>query len=198
MGVYQAYTDAELMQLLKHSDEAAFTEVYHRYWRLLFAVAVNKLGDLTLAEDLVQDVFADIWNRREMIELNGSLRAYLAVAVKYKVIDARHRRSVNDQHERNAAARHPQADESLERQVHFEDLRDKLAQFVAELPEKARLVYQLSREGGYAHRQIAERLQTSEKNVEYHLYRALRILRIRIGQIFFSLLLGICLAAPTL
>lgn len=197
MEVYRTYTDEELMQLLKNSDEAAFTEIYDRYWRLLFAVAANKLNDLSLAEDLVQDVFADIWNRRGTIAVNGPLRAYLAVAVKYKVIDARHRRTVSSRHEHQAAAGLPQADESLEQQVHFDELQHKLALFVAELPEKARLVYQLSREGGYAHRQIAEQLQTSEKNVEYHLYRALRILRVRLGQIFFSLVLGICFAAPT-
>lgn len=196
MSVYQTYTDEELMQSLKNSDEAAFTEIYHRYWRLLFAVAANKLDDLSMAEDLVQDVFTDIWNRRHTIAVNGALRAYLAVAVKYKVIDARHRRQTATRHETSAAAELPQ-NHSLEQQVHFDELQHKLALFVAELPEKARLVYQLSREAGYAHRQIAEHLQTTEKNVEYHLYRALKILRVRLGQIFFSLILGVFLFAPT-
>lgn len=197
MSLYDTYTDGELIQSLKNSDEAAFTEIYHRYWKLMFAVAANKLNDLAVAEDLVQDVFADIWNRRHTIAVDGPLRAYLAVAMKYKVIDARLRRSRITAHASSAAEMQETADNSLEQKVHFDELRNKLARLVADLPEKARLVYQLSREEGFAHREIARHLQISEKNVEYHLYRAIKSLRIRLGQIFFMLVLGLFLFAPT-
>lgn len=184
MLLYDTYTDGELLQLLKNSDEAAFTEIYHRYWKLMFAVAANKLNDLSIAEDLVQDVFTDIWNRRDTLTVNGSLRAYLAVAMKYKVIDARIRRNKINLHETNAVSHLPEADNSLEQTVHFSELKIRLAKLVADLPEKARLVYQLSKEDGFAHREIAAQLRISEKNVEYHLYRAIKVLRTRLGQIF--------------
>lgn len=188
MSLYNSYTDEELLQSLKNSDEAAFTEIYHRYWKLMFAVAANKLNDLGIAEDLVQDVFTDIWNRRDSLAVNGSLRAYLAVAVKYKVIDARIRRNRKSAHEANAVSGLSVADHSLEQTVHFDELKSRLAKLVAGLPEKARLIYRLSKEEGYAHREIAEQLHISEKNVEYHLYRAIKVLRTRLGQIFLSVL----------
>ncbi|MBO9571102.1 MAG: hypothetical protein J7497_02680, partial [Chitinophagaceae bacterium] len=89
MDSYKTYSDEQLIRLLKVNDEGAFTEIYLRYWKRLFVVGVNKIEDLQLAEEIVQDIFTDIWNRRFEIEFEGNLMPYLAAAMKYKVIDAR-------------------------------------------------------------------------------------------------------------
>lgn len=57
-----------LMSLLKTGDERAFTELYDRYWKKLFVVAVNKIRNLYVAEELVQDIFSDLWVHKETIE----------------------------------------------------------------------------------------------------------------------------------
>ncbi len=85
-----------LLEQLREGDKAAFTTLYNRYWRKLFVAATNKLKDPAIAEELAQDIFADLWIRRESLIVRGSLEAYLAVALKYKVINV----MAHEQHRR--------------------------------------------------------------------------------------------------
>jgi RNA polymerase sigma-70 factor (ECF subfamily) len=74
------------------------------------------------------------------------------------------------------------ADNSTEQWLEFEELKDRLLLFVAELPEKCRLAYRLSRDAGYSQKRIAEEMGISEKTVEAHLSKALKTLRTRLSQ----------------
>ncbi|SEM30371.1 Sigma-70 region 2 [bacterium A37T11] len=80
-------TDEELLSAIGEGQYTAFTELYNRYWRKLFVVASNKLKDSAVAEELTQNIFADIWARRENLQIHNNFQAYLAVALKYKVIE---------------------------------------------------------------------------------------------------------------
>jgi RNA polymerase sigma-70 factor (ECF subfamily) len=79
-------------------------------------------------------------------------------------------------------------DYTTENQLNFEELKDRLAKHVAELPEKCRIVFQLSREEGLSQKEIALRTGISEKTVEGHISRALQALRTNL-QNFFTLFL---------
>jgi RNA polymerase sigma factor (sigma-70 family) len=75
-----------LLELLRSGDEAAFTELYRRYWDRLYVVSSHTLGSYQEAEEAVHDVFLKIWKMRGTIVIRQSLQQYLAVAVKYEVI----------------------------------------------------------------------------------------------------------------
>ena len=184
---YDCQTDEELLHLLKNNDQAAFTEIYHRYWKIVFAVAANRINDLLASEEIVQDIFTDLWIRRHTINIAGMLRPYLSVAVKYKVLDRRLKQSRKIRHHENAVQQINMEDTSTQQTVDFNDLKDHLALFVADLPEKCRLIYQLSREDGYSNKQVACQLHVSEKTVEYHLSRAVKTLRIKLEHLLFLL-----------
>jgi RNA polymerase sigma-70 factor (ECF subfamily) len=79
-------------------------------------------------------------------------------------------------------------DHSTENWLQFEQLKEQLARATAQLPEKCRMVFQLSREKGFSQKQIAGQLGISEKTVESHLSKALRVLRNSLGQLLSSLL----------
>jgi len=185
LALYTAYDDEALVYLMSQGDEAAFTEIYDRYWKRIFALAASKLDDLALAEDLVQDLLGDLWRRRSEIELTGKLETYLAVALKYKVINAlavrKRKRSFKSQSSTNLSL----ADRSTENWLDFEDLREQLAQLVAKLPERCRITYQLSREQGLSQKDIAHQMNISEKAVEQNISRALHSLRLGL-KYFFS------------
>ncbi|HEY0298314.1 MAG TPA: sigma factor, partial [Arachidicoccus sp.] len=85
MSSYSTYDDAQLLELLKESNEAAFSEIYYRYWDLMFSLAANKSGSNEDAREIVQDVFVSIWNRRAELKINYSVKTYLAAAIKLKV-----------------------------------------------------------------------------------------------------------------
>jgi RNA polymerase sigma-70 factor (family 1) len=188
MGSYHSLTDIELTGLLQQGDVMAFTEIYNRYWKKLFAVAGNKIRDLDEAEEIVQDIFVSLWARREQLRITGTLSAYLAVSVKYRVIkalDKQYHRQQYADHSRQALSL---LDNSTQDWLQFEELKDRLSQLVADLPEKCRLVYQLSRESGYSQKQIAEELNISEKTVEAHIGKALKNIRSGLQQFLIFLL----------
>ena len=177
------FDDDKLVQLLQKGNDAAFTEIYHRYWDKLFSVAANKLQfDLKLAEELVQDIFLDLWHRREVLDIRGSLSLYLAAAMKYKVIDARLKKQRQRAYAENLAATTADGDTSTEKQISFDELQHRLSALVHDLPEKCQLVYKLSREAGYSQKEIAHQLSISEKTVESHLARAVKTLRLGLKQ----------------
>jgi len=182
MARYKFYNDESLMQLIGIDDEAAFTELYDRYWDKLFTVGANKLKDLALAEELVQDIFLDIWGRRSQIRISGIVGGYLATALKYKIIDTRQKLKRLREYEYYASKKLSLADYSTENQLSFEELKERLAALVARLPEKCRIVYKLSKEEGYSQKEIASVLSISEKTVESQLSRAIKYLRTSLNQ----------------
>jgi len=178
MLAYESYTDEQLTLLLKKEDVKAFEEVYHRYWKLMFSIAHAKLNSLTDTEEVVQDIFSDLWNRRESIEINTSLKSYLAGAVKFQVytkLAARYRlKQKQESLAANATQEHDLAADEIYR---LKVIQQQLAAASNELPERCRLVYQLSREQGYSNKKIAYELKISEKTVETQITRALKHLR---------------------
>lgn len=185
MAAYSSYNDAALLGLLRVGDRTAFTEIYNRYWKLLFHLAADKTNSLAEAEELVQDLFLDIWKRREQLEIATSLKTYLAVALKYRVINLLALRNKRQRYERYAGNKLRVADDSTEQWLGFHEMEQRLARLVAELPDKCRLVYQLKKEAGYSQREIARELQITEKAVEANITRALKLLRTGIRAFFF-------------
>ena len=176
--------EKELLQLLKRGDELAFSEIYDRYWQKLFSIAANKLNNLTEAEELVQDIFLDLWKRHENIDIHSTLSAYLAVAVKYKVLDILAKRAQQWKYRHYASHTLAQADHSTEQWLAFEELKERIERSVAKLPEKCRLVFELSRNKGLSQKEIALEMGIAEKTVEAHLGNALRKLRTSLGSLF--------------
>jgi len=187
MKFYENYNDALLLALLKKSDDLAFTTIYNRYWNRLLFVAGVKFRDLAIAEEMVQDVFLDLWNRRSELDVTGSLEAYLAVSMKYKVINAQAKLKRALDFKLYAAEHQSVQDNSTVDWLNFHELQEKLTQLVASLPEKCRITYQLSREQGLSQKEIAYQLHVSEKAVEANLSRAVKSLRRAVASILSSL-----------
>jgi len=184
MASYAVYSDIELLDLLRSGDRAAFSEIYNRYWKRIFSVAVNKIGHLEEAEEIVQDIFVSMWNRRESIIITTTLNAYLSVSVKYRVIKILAKRNLYNKFADHTLHILSQTDNSTQDWLEFEELKSRLAILVTQLPEKCRLVYKLSREEGMSQKQIAEEFNISEKTVEAHIGKALKHLRTGLGQLF--------------
>nr|WP_068889530.1 RNA polymerase sigma-70 factor [Pedobacter panaciterrae] len=189
MTDYKSYDDQHLLTLLKQGKHAAFAEIYNRYWKKLYALAANKLDDFSEAEDVVQQLFVSIWERREELEVVTTLGSYLAVAVKYRVYKALARisRTMHYGDDQANEAALDVLDDSTQQWLEFNEVKQRLSMLVDSLPEKCRLVYQLSREQGLSQKQVAEELDISEKTVKNHMNRAYKTLKTGLRSFFISL-----------
>lgn len=177
MADYGTYHDEELLALLKQGDNAAFTAVYNRYWKVLYALAYNRLRDTQSAEDVVHDVLVSLWKNRETVEVEH-LNAYLARATKYMVFHVI-KRSQKFSHDEQVMdnAELTMDHEDLEDRLHYKRLLELVNQEVELLPEKCRLVFKYSREDHLSVKEIAEKMNVSTSTVENQMNKALNTLR---------------------
>jgi RNA polymerase sigma-70 factor (family 1) len=181
MTATSTLTDIELVDLLKGDDEDALATMYQKYWEPLFRSAFSLLRDRPACEDLIQEVFINIWDHRKTLEISLSLKSYLYAAMRYAVY-----RQI-----RSGKGREDIFDAIVERlqtpaaygQLEHREMLAQINAIVATLPEKCREVYQLSRDERLSHKEIASRLGISTKTVENQIAKALRHLRASLGNI---------------
>jgi RNA polymerase sigma-70 factor (ECF subfamily) len=164
-----------LLRRLSGNDKAAFAEIYHRYWELLLGLAYNRLKNMPAAEDIVHDIFAGIWINRQKQEI-GSLRNYLATAVKYSILKEVRKAALARHHLQSSPALLYATD--TDNELDHKHLLSILHKEIETLPEKCKLVFRYSREQGLSAREIAEKMHISPKTVENQLNKALRRLRL--------------------
>ena len=176
---YTLLDDNILLRLLRTSDEKAFRAIYDRYWKKIFFTAVKKTRSKEVAEELTQNLFVSLWQKRETANIL-QLENYLSVAIKYGIINyiryQAHREKYFD-----SVANQPKTDESpAEQAVLLHNLEECIQKGLLQLPEKTRKVFTLSRFENHSVRQIAEQLNISEKAVEYHITKSLKVMHIHL------------------
>jgi RNA polymerase sigma-70 factor (family 1) len=175
MFVSSSKTDSELLTLTKTGDHAAFTALYSRYWKVLLALAYSHTKDKSIAEEIVQELFVSLWNRKGSIEIQ-SFGAYMATAVKFSIFKHFNREFRKKQF---AESRQVPTVESIdEKQIDARFLQDYIDNIVEQLPERCKLVFKYSRQEGRSNAEIAELMEISEKTVEAHLTKGLKTLKI--------------------
>lgn len=186
MTEYSCYTDEQLLSLLQSGNDEVFTELYNRYWERMVTLAYCKLRSAEDAQDVVQDVFLDLWNRRSGLSVRHNFHTYIAAAVKYRLLTllARQGRQKTGQDK----LRLKKEDHCTEEWLSYQQLREELEKTVQALPEKCRLVFRLSRDAGLSEKEITHHLNISTKTVEAHLSKALRVLRTSL-KVFLSFFL---------
>lgn len=174
MSSYNSYSDDFLLGLLQKNSEEAFTEIYNRYWEKLFAIAYHHSHNKQLSEEVTQDVFMSLWDRRNSLEIK-ELKAYLGTAAKFAIFKHLVRAKRRQQLLANGAA--PIVSLTEDANINAIFLKEYISGVVETLPEKSRIVYKFSREKGMDIPQIAEAMNISHKTVETHLTKALKTLR---------------------
>ncbi len=187
---HASWDDAALVQALQQGDEQAFAEVYQRYGFTLLEQAFRKLNSREAAEEIVQDLFVALWLKRETNEIQ-KLREYLGTAVKYRVINLIKDKMTHAGYVAYCRTVATETDHRTENELAAADMSSALNSALAGLPEHTREVFQLSRMEHQTVPQIAVRLKLSPKAVEYHITRALKLLRVSLKNYLVPLLLFI-------
>jgi RNA polymerase sigma-70 factor (family 1) len=178
LRAYASYSDVALLDALRANEEGAFAEIYKRYCYPLFSLAYRKLSDREVAEELVQDLFENLWSRRADSQIQ-QLSGYLFSAIKYRIINHLKVQKIKAGYELfcRLSAAQADADTATEDTLALHDLSSALLASVQQLPEKSRQIFELSRLEHYSVSEISVRVNLSEKSVEYHLTKSLKLLR---------------------
>ncbi|MES2873763.1 MAG: RNA polymerase sigma-70 factor [Bacteroidota bacterium] len=171
--------DTELMERLREGDDLALKLIYDKYWTQLYTSAYNMLHDQPACQDILQDLFINLWNKREQIEIKASLKSYLFASVRYEVYRQVRHGSVREEIFENIQDRLQTPSEYGN--IEHRELLSFVNSIVNNLSEKCKVVYKLSREEQLSHKEIASKLSISPKTVENHLNKALRQLRTSLG-----------------
>ncbi|WPU94726.1 RNA polymerase sigma-70 factor [Mucilaginibacter sabulilitoris] len=176
-------TDFELWRQMKADDEAAFTQIYNRYWDVAYKAAFNLLRDEQAAMDIVQDVFIWLWHNKTKLQIS-CLKAYILTAVKFKVLNVIRQGKFRDEILKTFPA-HERIGDFTDLGIEVKELKTLIAHFTDKLPEQARKIFHLSRNEHLSHKAIAEQLGISEKTVKNQMNISLKKLRSFLGRMSF-------------
>ncbi len=172
-----AVSEMQLIENFIQGDRSSFTTIYKKYWYKLFLIAQRRLNDKAVSEELVQEIFVQLWEKRESLQIQ-SLENYLVRAAKYAVIDYIRTQIVKNNYIHYYRSFIEQEDLQTENIVAVNDLTSLMEKGLKTLPEKSQEVFRLSRMENWPVTKIATHLQLSEKGVEYHITKSIKTLRI--------------------
>ena len=181
--IYTAYSLDELLQLIRESDSLAFDELYRRTWKKLYVHAFQKLRDEDLAKDIVQEVFVDFWNKRQLRDIQR-VEAYLMRAVKFKVID-RFRKKDFIVEEIEDFAEVLVNSEFSDSKLLDDELDKLLHHWIHQLPNKRKEIFLLRYEEDLSTEEIGKLLNISTKTVQNQILNATTFLRSLMQKILF-------------
>lgn len=182
-AAYSSIPDHDLFALLKSGNDRAYEEIYRRYWALLFRHARRIFQDEDGAEDVVQEVFLNLWNKAEALDLKGSLSGYLYTAVRNKILDQLAHSKVKEKYIASLGSFLDAGSCETDHKVRENQLKLIIERELAALPDGMRKAFELSRKSQMSYREIADELGVSEGVVRNQISRALKILRKRVGDV---------------
>ncbi len=175
--------DKNLFLDLKNGDSAAFKSIYDLFWADLYKYAYNIIRNREVCEEIVQETFLCLWNKKHELQITTSLRAYLFTAVKFQTLSQIRALKVRSSYaESFSSFATTSTDNSNEENISFSDLKKHLEIEIAKLPEKCQLIFRMSRNEHQSIQNISDVLNLSHKTVENQLSKALKHLRSSLGE----------------
>ena len=163
-----------IFRRLRNGDEKALTELFDLYYSALCMFANKYLRDMDLSRSLVQQVFIDLWMKREKISISTSVKSYLYTTVKNRCIDALRKTKATTEISESVENLNQTPFRNLMEEA---ELNDRINASINQLPDKCREIFLLCRFEGLKYAEIAEKLGISVKTVEMQMGIALKKLR---------------------
>jgi RNA polymerase sigma-70 factor (ECF subfamily) len=182
----------EFVTGLRNNDELVFEKVFKDYYEVLCNYANNMICNIDDAEEIVQNMYLTIWEKRENVNIHTSIKSYLYKAVYNSCLNWMKHNRIRQKH--GEATRHQTElyiDDSSEHLL-GKELEEQIGLAINSIPKKCRTVFKLSRFENLTYSEIADQLNLSVKTVDNHMVKALRILRERLKD-YLPLLLWLVL-----
>jgi RNA polymerase sigma-70 factor (ECF subfamily) len=175
-------SEHEILEKLSQNDTAAFTKLVESFYTRLCRIAIKYTRHPESAEEIVQDVFVAVWNKRHSLEITASLSAYLGTAVKYRSINYLKSELRKPRFEAEFPESVVSNTASPEDQLKATDLQQLIGEALESLPKKCRIIFDLSRNAEMTYKEIAAELNISQKTVETQMSIALSKMKEFLGR----------------
>lgn len=183
----QPGNDKNLLHSFLQGDEKAFIKIYDRYWYKLFLSSYRRVKDKTVAEEIVQNLFLKLWEKRSSLKID-QLENYLFSSIRNATIDFLNKAMVQDKYIEHYKIFASQERNTTEEMVELDDLEEALEKGLRTLSGKSEKVFRLYRMDHWTIEKIAAHLNLSEKTVHYHLTRSGKFIRSYLQQFTLTLL----------
>lgn len=170
------HSDHHLIENLRKGDPIAFEEVFSKYSNKLYQFSLSYLKSEADAEEIVQDVFLKLWEKRKAIKTETSFQSYLFTITLNYIKRHFNRKARADKYKHELAGQFFSNDQ-VESSISYQDLLNKLDRLIDRLPEKRKRIFIERKQHEKPVKQIAEELGITPKTVENQLTRALNFLR---------------------
>lgn len=185
------YSDSTAIGLIKQGSQKAFERLFKDHFKSLHAYAYTFLKDDEMAEEVVQNVFCRIWEKRDQLKTDGSIRAYLYRSVHNESLNYLKHQKVRAGFGVYYADEMEQVgnDDSASKKLLTAELQKRIEKALSELPEQCRIIFQLSRFEQLKYQQIADQMGLSIKTIENQMGKALRVMRQKLAEFLPIILL---------
>lgn len=185
------YSDSTVITLLQQGNEKAFERLFKDHFKSLHAYAYTFLKDNEMAEEIVQNVFCRIWEKRDQLKTDGSLKSYLYRSVHNESLNYIKHQKVKANFGVYYAGQmeHSEEQQQASVKVMTTELQQYITAAMNELPQQCRTIFQLSRFEQLKYQQIADQMGLSVKTIENQMGKALRLMRIKLAEFLPIILL---------
>lgn len=177
MANLKNYSDLELVPLIQKGIKVAYQELYERYAPRIYQFALSYLRNELDSEELVQDVFLKIWEKREKLDSTKNIKSFIFKIAVNSIYDLIRRRNIEHAFHDFTQAQENQQSDTTWHTVIWEEMLMNLDELVKQMPEQCRKIFRMSREKGLSNDEIARELNLSKRTVENQLYRAIAFLK---------------------
>lgn len=180
----EVISDKDQWIAIQKGNKMVFEGVFRKYYQMLVAFGTSKLKDPDQAEEIVQEVFVKLWEKREGLEVS-SFKSYLFSSVNNTILNYFKHQEVRRDHASEMKAVGDSFE--LEESVEYNELQEKLLGLIAEMPTARQQVFKLVKLEGKKYKEVAEELGISIKTVENQMGSALKYLRTHLKDYFVLL-----------
>lgn len=176
-------------QIIALQNREGFEEAFRLHYESLVAYAVGFLKEQEASEEVVQELFFNLWKKRDSLELTTSLKAYLYRATRNSCLNVLKHITIREDYKVHNEQQRNELEQEAGESVETKELQAKILEAVAQLPKERQKIFRMSRFEGLKYREIAEELNISVKTVENQMGKALRFLRLQLVDYLYILVL---------
>lgn len=182
-------TGLNIVTEISAGNERAFEQLFRKHYAGLCGYAGRYVWDPDQAEEIVQDLFYNLWNKKNNLNIDISIEAYLFRAVRNACLNYLKHQKVRQQHVDSVRNSSDSGQISSDDSLETLELQEKIDEVVDSLPPERQKIFKLSRYEGKKYKEIAEELGLSIKTVEAQMGKALKSLRENLTEYLVILLL---------